>query len=391
MRTRLRQASWARASRWLFPCVVSVACGGQSSSPREESNAADGVASVSARLEGARPDPDARWVVAVLNERFRAVCTGALISPNLVLTTRHCLDLEAGRNIACDERLSSPAAAEDLIVSACADVQQLGAAPTCAWHRAAELVRPAESAFCGSDIALLVLAAPIPGVEARPATPVLDAASLRRISTFSVVGFGSTSPKGEQWGIRRRLDELPLSCLQDEAECSPFIFDTPVDPREFVSVGTGVCEGDSGAPATVLGADGGDLVVGLVSRGGVSGGKCVGSVYTRTDAWADWLRKGARLAAIRGRTSVAPWAALSDGEACSDSVECSSGTCAGSAGSRTCASACRCPGGDCAEQTCARTATGNGCSSAVRPANATPSAVTFGMLALFVAGRRRRR
>jgi secreted trypsin-like serine protease len=50
------------------------------------------------------------------------------------------------------------------------------------------------------------------------------------------------------------------------------------------------CEGDSGGPAFLVGADGTKRLVGIVSRSANDATDCVdGSVHTRVDAYADWI------------------------------------------------------------------------------------------------------
>lgn len=52
---------------------------------------------------------------------------------------------------------------------------------------------------------------------------------------------------------------------------------------------TDACEGDSGGPAVALAEDGRFLAVGLVSYGVGCANKSIPGVYTRLDAFVEWI------------------------------------------------------------------------------------------------------
>ena len=201
--------------------------------------------------------PDVVLVIAP-----RALCTGTLVAPDVVLTAGHCIG-EMPKEVLVDSIDYAKPGGEVIAVKSAT------AYPDWEHHY---------------DVGVLVLDHPaIPKPRA-----VANACSLKAGTGVRVVGFGLTTAAGT--GQNSRLHQAMLAvgdptCAHDDA-CAPAI----APGGEFTAGGGGTdsCFGDSGGPLYLD-----DALIGVVSRGvGTAGSPCSGGgVYVRADKVVAWIER----------------------------------------------------------------------------------------------------
>lgn len=218
----------------------------------------------------------------------QAICSGTLITPNLVLTAQHCVAELTSQFVQCGNTPFGQQFSPDSFGVTTQTVFPDNAAD---YYRVDTVhVPPGTNDTCGFDMALLELSESI--TETEPIVPRIDV-PIEAGESYTAVGYGHIGD-GTGAGTRRQLDGREVIC--GTGECS---INDGIESTEFAGT-DGTCQGDSGGAA--LDAEG--RVLGALSRGPDG---CAGSVYSAVDAWSQWLRDTGQLAATNGGYTAPIW------------------------------------------------------------------------------------
>ena len=281
------------------------------------------ASSSSSSIQGGSTDTTHTFAVAVIEQLGGgvALCSGALLAPNLVATARHCVAQISSTTIDCATSTFgavNPASALTVVTDSTV-------ARTSTHYAVSKILVPSaanQTSVCGNDIALLILSQSITLPEY--VTPVINPPMTDHrtyTTTVTAIGYGVTSgndPSGATSGVRRIKENVNLVCIPNDTmftNCFPAAAQA-MSANEFQS-GDAICEGDSGSSAFEQRSfnNGTWVSFGVASRGGVDmdSGDCVGGIYTRFDAWGSLLISAANQAAATGGYSPPGWAVSPEG------------------------------------------------------------------------------
>jgi hypothetical protein len=304
----------------LLGLILAVGCGNASPSPASRGEPS---ASNSSPIQGGTADTTHNFAVGVveMNGQTVSFCSGVLLAPNLVATARHCVSQLASSQIDCPtSKFLNTLPAADIFVTADPTISHSGV-----FISVASIAVPSASDVCGNDIAVLILSKSIHLAQyVTPAVnpPMTDHQMYTTAAT--AIGYGVDSPadmSGTSAGVRRIKENVNLVCIPNDSTFPNCLADPTwlqfATAQEFEG-GDGTCDGDSGSGAYDQGAfnKGQWVAFGVLSRGGVSpeGGTCMGSIYSRFDAWSQLLIETAGKAAAMGGYSPPSWTGLSSSQ-----------------------------------------------------------------------------
>jgi hypothetical protein len=301
--------------------AVAVAAAVAASAGCGDERAFEAASTSSLPIQGGTNDTTHLFAVGMLGQvsKGTALCSGALLAPNLVALARHCVAAIPSGGIACPSTtFGALTPASSLVVTTDADVRT-----NATRYAVSDVILPTgadQTSVCGNDIALLVLAENIdlPSYVTPVLTPPMTDHTVWG-TTVTDIGYGIAMPSdttGTTAGIRRIKQDVQLACIPNDktfTDCFPSMAGA-MTAAEFAS-GNATCEGDSGSSAfDQKSFDAGKWAsFGVLSRGGTAGGTCVGGIYTRFDAWSSLIVDAAKQAATAGGYPPPPWAGGPDG------------------------------------------------------------------------------
>lgn len=307
----------------LAAAVSLVACSGPSASSILPSNAPK--ADVVLPPPGVADRGDDPAVVAIGADV--PLCAGALVAPDVVITSRHCVSVPAPPT-GCGGDATDAAAPPALRAATSLRVrvgEDMVAAPERA--RGRDIVVPGASSMCGADIALLLLDAPIDDVQPL----VVRATGAAQGDRLRTVG----------WRLPARAGAAPKFLREHLLVIGAS--DTELELAEVPAEGSGPALAEATAE-----------VLGIFSR---SDGPSR-AVYTRTDAFMAVIERAVARSQSASESTAsatslrkAKKGPVDIGAYCAEGADCAAGVCVSTSGgleqycSQTCGSHDRCPSG----------------------------------------------
>jgi secreted trypsin-like serine protease len=222
--------------------------------------------------------PIAKHIVALYAIDKKALCTGTLIAPNMVLTAAHCMGQQMVVAFGPDVKASFQDKSKLRPVTAATIHPK--------WNGN---LRPEGNA---GDVAVLKFAGTAPAGWV-PAQILTRSDAIQRFTIIKQAGYGVNAPLAKESGsgVLRQTQTTVLDPMSTETEVT-------VNQRE----GHGVCFGDSGGPSFVN-VSGTYYFWGVASAVSSPTKELVckdKGIYTKVLSYISWIREQQRLLALRG-------------------------------------------------------------------------------------------
>lgn len=250
-------------------------------------------------IDASTAHPFSRFVVALYDKKNRYICTGSLISENVILTAAHCIETEA-TNITVIFDL-------DFFAYDSNNLKLLRTANVIKIHPGYK--KNNTSDFDWNDLALVQFTGGLPEGFS-PVQILKDSEQLKRDLTVQIAGFGATRVEFEEIiskkdkKFKQDLASGNIVCYDKqfnqcyavhflgsdrlrftEAQIEGF---TEKEIRMYEAHGKGTCVGDSGGPLLFQAQDSLKLI-GVTSRGSLF---CDGpAIYTNATQYNNWIEQ----------------------------------------------------------------------------------------------------
>lgn len=240
-------------------------------------------------------------VVALLNTKEGYLCTGSLITANMVLTAAHCMPERAS-----DVKVIFANDVDDIMGTREPDVLQAHVLPVVAFKANEKWKDGAEDQFNTSDIAIMKFKGTVPEGY-KPATFLADQSVLKRGTVVTVAGYGVSvvdsipinEPKKYR-NLEEAIEAGTVVCDSPRRNCMEIQMSgdgllrqaqAPISSVQETEVRlderkAGTCGGDSGGPAYIE-KDGQFYLFGITSRGSIF---CSSTgIYTNALTFKQWI------------------------------------------------------------------------------------------------------
>lgn len=299
-----RVERWGAISLLTLASVLGTGCAAEGheeeEAPPPSSQPGRGTGALSPTLYGGELDMQDDAVVALemaMPDGSKELCSGALLSPNVVVTARHCVTPTLTKKVVCSEHGTSENGnhfgddAEPSSINVFRGAHANLDATADAVGKA--VVHDDARIVCDHDVAFLVLDRPLPNVKPYVIRTGNGVSAQEHVN---LVGYGKNDV-GAALGTRLEKTDVPVLAIGAGTSASK----TALGSHEF-ELGAGSCGGDSGGPA--FSAETG-AIIGVVSRGG----NCTddfGHVFMETRGTSALLDRAFQLAGGAPQTEEGP-------------------------------------------------------------------------------------
>jgi secreted trypsin-like serine protease len=234
------------------------------------------------------------------------LCSGTVVSPDLVLTAGHCaVDLTTMLAQPADRYSVSTGSLDP---NEDPSTQISAVSRVIVYPGFVKLTSAAGSTYLQGDAALLQLGTPTRAPAIQIADPEQDSSLYQANTPAAIAGWGLTAagalPNQLQWGPTAVQGAAYCAQVAEQAFGADFDSATQTCALELPDEAVGTCNGDSGGPLIALRADGTPVQIGITSWAESHCSTDLPDYFTRTDALSGWIH--AWMAALTPPPAAAP-------------------------------------------------------------------------------------